>query len=142
MLRSQRLSAVQRIAEKKVEDAARALSAARARLEGQRQQLTQLCSYRDEYGASLPSGGMDIGRLTELRAFISRINQAIEQQQRQIGEAEREFARARDRWLGLRGREQALGKVVERAQGEELLASERQEQSASDERGNRRGSAD
>ncbi len=139
--RSQRLGALQRVAEKRVDDAARGLSAARARLEGERQQLQQLSDYRAEYAAQLTGRQLDAARLCELRAFLGRLTGAIDQQATQIASAEAEFRRARDRWLALRGREQALGKVVERARGEELLADGRREQLASDARSNRRGGA-
>jgi flagellar export protein FliJ len=139
MRRSERLGAVQRIAEKRVDDAAKALSAARAKLEGQQLQHQQLCDYRTEYAGSLANRAMSAGQLIETRAFLARINDAIEQQGEQIDAAQKAFLDARHRWMALRGREQALGKVVERAQGEELQAGERAEQAASDERGNRRG---
>jgi len=137
--RSQRLGVLRRVAEKRVEDAARGLAAARTRLEGQRQQLQQLGDYRAEYAAQLTGRQLDAARLCELRAFLGRLTAAIDQQAAQITSAEAEFLHARTRWLALRGREQALGKVVERARGEEFQADGRREQVESDARGSRRG---
>jgi flagellar FliJ protein len=76
--------------------------------------------------------------LRDYQAFLSRLAEAIKQQQAVVKRAESERDAERLRWQEAAKRAKALGHVVEQWQTEERRASDRREQRESDERAQRR----
>ena len=136
MTRSKRIKPVVDVAERQEQEQAQRLGAARRELEQQRQQLEQLILYRDEYARQFESAGttgLSVARLQDYRVFLSRLNQAIEQQRAAIARTEQACNEQQQHWLASRTRHQALGKVAERYRDEEHQARERRDQIESDE---------
>jgi len=99
--------------------------------------LHELISYREEYSRRYSEscgGGIGAMRLNEYRIFLSRLDQAIRQQQVQVEQARRDCDQKRQHWLASRTRAKALDKVMDRYQREELKDAERREQKEQDER--------
>lgn len=137
MTRSKRMNPVLRVAEHREKDAARRLGQTQQRLRQQQDRLRELIGYRDEYNLKFQQtcgAGVDVKQLQEYRLFLSRLNDAIAQQQRVIVNAEREVEQARAGWLSTRTRSQALDKVRDRFVDAERQEAERREQADLDER--------
>ncbi|MAT65568.1 MAG: flagellar export protein FliJ [Gammaproteobacteria bacterium] len=136
MTRSKRIQPVVDVAERREQEQARRLGAARRELEQQRQQLDQLILYRDEYARQFEqsgNSGLSVARLQDYRVFLSRLNLAIDQQRERIARSEQACEEQRRHWLASRTRAQALDKVADRYREEEHQARERRAQSESDE---------
>ncbi len=136
MTRSKRMKPVKEVAEHREQDAARALGREQDRLAAERGKLQQLIAYRDEYALSFESRGgkgVNARELQNFRAFLGRLNAAIEQQGKVVAQAEQACEAQRRQWLQRRSRSQALGKVMDRYHRDEARERERREQAASDE---------
>ena len=136
MSRSKRLQPVQRITEKREQDAARALGEAQQHLEQLKWQLKELESYREEYRNHYQHSGRNgfsAQQLVQQQQFLAHIDKAIEQQQHAIHQAEAACEERRQRWFQARGRTQALDKVAERYRDDERQAQNRREQKENDE---------
>lgn len=143
MTRSKRMNPVLKVAEHREKDAARRLGQTQQRLQQQQARLRELIGYRDEYNLKFQQtcgAGVDVKQLQEYRLFLSRLNDAIAQQQRVIVNAEREVERARAGWLSTRTRSQALDKVRDRFIHAERQEAERREQADLDERSTQQAS--
>ena len=136
MTRSKRMQTINKVAQKKEQDAARILGQSRQNLQLQNQRLSELMQYREDYTRKFSASGndgMDTRKLNEYRSFLHRLNQAILQQREIITRADRECQLRERAWLGTRTRTQALDKVVERYQHEEQREVDRKEQKVQDE---------
>ena len=137
MMRSRRLDTVVRMAGERERDAAGAFAESRGRLTAQEQRLEMLLGYRAEYEGRFKergAGGMGIGQLQEYRAFLDRLNRAIEQQRAVLTEAQQRMNVDRQCWLDETRRAQSLGKVQERLRGDERRSADAHEQRETDER--------
>ena len=137
MMRSKRLDTVLRIAEDRERDAVGVLAESRGRLVAQEQRLEMLLGYRAEYEGRFKergAEGMAMGQLLEYRAFLDRLNRAIEQQRAALTEAQQRMKVDRQHWLEEARRAQSLGKVQERLRGDERRSADAQEQRETDER--------
>lgn len=137
MVRSKRMESVQRLVDDDASRAAKAFADAKRMLEEQRQRLDQLTTFRQEYRQQLQTSGdhqgIDAHRLRDYRIFLARIDEAIEQQQQIVQRSEQEAAQRRTQWLQVRGRAQALNKVVDRYRSEERQAEDKRHQRQDDE---------
>ncbi len=137
MMRSKRLDTVLRMAGDRERDAVGALAETRRRLVAQEQRLEMLLGYRAEYEGRFKergAEGMAMGQLLEYRAFLDRLNRAIEQQRAALTEAQRRMEVDRQHWLEEAQRAQSLGKVQERLRDDEQRSADAQEQRETDER--------
>jgi flagellar FliJ protein len=137
MTRSKRIQPVLKVAETREREAARRVGESQLQLDQQRARLAELTAYRDEYARrfqSACSGGIDAAMFNDYRAFLTRLNQAIEHQRALIEAGEQAYADCRQRWLDVRRRSQALDKVAERYRRQEVKEENRKEQKESDER--------
>ena len=142
MTRSKRIEPVVRIAENREREAARRVGDSQRNLEAQRARLLELQAYRDDYAkrfAATGSGGLGAAMLHDYRAFLGKLNQAIEHQKRLIQAGERAYEDSRRQWLDSRGRMKALDTVAERYRRDEYRQQERREQNELDERAQRVG---
>jgi flagellar FliJ protein len=137
MMRSKRLDTVLRMAGDRERDAVGVLAETRGRLVAQEQRLEMLLGYRAEYEGRFKersAAGMAMGQLMEYRAFLDRLNRAVEQQRAALTEAQRRMEVDRQHWLEEAQRAQSLGKVQERLRGDEQRSADAQEQRETDER--------
>ncbi len=143
MAQSKRMQPIARLAAERERDAARELVVSRRELEVHRGRLRELCGYRDEYGRRLNEAGVqgiDAAQLRDYRSFLTRLNEAIVEQERLGVVAQRDWEVCTARWQGTRTRTKALDKVVERLRHDEDRRECRREQGESDERAQRRRS--
>lgn len=140
MTRSKRMQSVQHLAHNREQDAVRKLGESQQYLAAQQTKLQELRAYRDEYAKAFESSGgagLDALRIQEYRAFLGRLNQAIQQQESLISQCSARHEQTRQQWLVTRSHSQAIDKVLERYRQQERQQEERREQRELDERAGR-----
>ena len=117
------------------DEAAQIFSQAQQRLLQQQQQLQQLYNFLNEYQQqySALEQGMNIRRILDYQAFVSRINEGIEQARTLVSQCEKECESKRQQWLKLRARSKALQQIAEERRRSERQAEEWREQKEMDE---------
>lgn len=137
---SKRLKPVQQVAESKEKRAAHHMGQARQHLVQEEAKLHQLKEYHQEYLSrfqQVASTGMSASQLQEYRAFLAKLDEAIQQQEKVVAASMASHSSHKDNWKQKRTRTQALGKVVDRYRKEERKAADLTEQKESDENNNR-----
>lgn len=137
MERSKRLAAVKGLEDKRVEGVARALAAARKRLNERKTQLEKLVQYMDEYKKKGQDSAEHNGLFLERRAFLGRLDAAVEAARTRVSQCEQECAALVERWHVQRARARALESAGKRLQATAQKRLDRVEQSNSDEVGAR-----
>lgn len=140
MMRSKRMEPVMQLAQNREQEAARQVGEHQRQLDAQRTRLAELTAYRDEYAQRLTTvagGGLGAAMLHDYRAFLARLNQAIEHQRRLIEQGEHAYEESRRQWLQTRQKTKALDTVTERYRLQERRDEERRLQNESDERAQR-----
>jgi len=141
MKRADRLEPVQRIVDDTEKRMAEHLASAERLVKTCEQKLSELNGYRDDYtqGFEQRAGnGMGARDLLDYQAFISRLNDAINQQAQIVENARQECELHRLRWQDAAKRAKALGHVIHTWQQEERRSEDRREQRETDERAQRR----
>ncbi|MEL7448122.1 MAG: flagellar export protein FliJ [Pseudomonadota bacterium] len=136
MSSSKRLRPVVDHAESQENQQHQKLLQATAQLRAAEQQLAQLQDYRRSYTAGSASGDASaLGSVgwRDRHVFLSRLNEAVSQQQARVGEHQQIVERERQRWVDCRVRAQSLQKVVDKREQRERAAELRREQAAVDE---------
>ncbi|MCP1726440.1 flagellar FliJ protein [Natronospira proteinivora] len=129
--RSERLKPVRKLADKGQQDASRELGHSQQALSEQEARLEQLENYREEYRQMFEGEGdraIDPRRLRDERAFLSRLDEVIRQQQQVVENNMAEYERQREGWLQARTRVNALDRVSDRYRSHEARESDKQEQ--------------
>jgi flagellar FliJ protein len=137
MTRSKRMQSVQHLAHNREQDAVRKLGESQQYLDAQQTKLQELRAYRDEYAKAFESSGgagLSALRIQEYRAFLGRLNQAIQQQETVIAQGSVRHEQTRQQWLATHSHSQAIDKVLERYRQQERKQEERKEQQELDER--------
>jgi len=137
-MRSKRMQPVARHAEQKEQDAVQLFVQAQKILAEAEQQLQQLLAYREEYAGHLSSQvSQSVEQVRNFQAFISKLSRAIEQAHLDIASKKQVCEHHKQLWLKTRSRSQALNRVVEKYQYEELKQQEQIEQKEQDEHAQR-----
>jgi flagellar FliJ protein len=134
---SKRLKPVQQVAASRERNAARTMGQARQHLAQEEAKLAQLKKYHQEYlerFQQVASQGMSANQLQEYRAFLVKLDEAIQQQEQVVAASQANHSSQKSNWKQKHTRTQALGKVVERYRKEERKAADRSEQKETDER--------
>lgn len=137
MRRSERLKSVSRLAENHQRDAARALGKCRQVLDEHNQRLEELISFREEYMCGFQERGrcgVSGAQLIEYRAFIERLDKAVEDQREKVSEAEDTVETNTGLWIKIHGKSKVLDEVITRYRKDERREYVRQEQTESDDR--------
>lgn len=139
MTRSKRMQPVVGVARKRQEDAARQMGERQRDLDAQLGRLEELNSYRAEYARRFEQGAESMTGVgvRDYRLFLSRLNQAIEEQGRRVEQARLELERSRSHWIASRIHGDAIDKVVDRFRQDERRQEARREQARNDEFGQR-----
>lgn len=138
MVPSKRFKPVQRVAKSREDSAARELGNTQRQMREQETKLEELKNYHHEYldrFTEASSNGMSSSQLQEYRAFMSKLETAIDAQEKVVHASHLACSSSKDVWKQKRVRTQALGKVVDRMQTAELKETESREQKESDEHG-------
>lgn len=139
MTRSTRMQPVAHVAQTRQHEAARQMGVCQRARDDQVRQLDELCTYRDEYAGRFETGstGMLGLNVREYRLFLSRLNQAIEEQRHRVEQAEQALEQSRNAWLQSRVHNDAVLKVIDRMQAEERQEAAQRERVENDEVGQR-----
>ncbi len=141
MVQSKRLRPVHRVAESKEQTAARELGDSTRYVHQQEARLEELRRYHAEYLERFHSAakmGMSALQLQEYRAFLSKLERAIREQETIIKDGLNVHRFKKDNWQQKHVRTQALGKVIDRYKHAETKAEDKREQKELDDR-NQRG---
>jgi flagellar FliJ protein len=90
------------LASDRLEAAERRLAQIKQRLQGEEQKLQQLRDFQDEYRRRLGlavASGMDMTRVRDFHAFLSKIDTAIRQQKIEIARSQTEWEEGQRLWL-------------------------------------------
>jgi len=141
MKRAKRLEPVQHIVDEAQKRMAMSVATFEKRLLDGENKLSELVRYKAEYEQGFQqraAGGIGVMEMRDYQAFLSRLAEAIKQQQELVNRARAEAEAERVKWQEALKRSKALGHVVERWQAEERHVTERREQRESDERAQRK----
>lgn len=136
MARAFPLEAVRLVARERAEAAARELGGHGQRLSAAREKLLQLEGFRAQYRGQRDAvlvKGAGAARLRDFDAFLARLEEAVRTQGEELARLEATFEAARERWLDLRRREQAMDVLAARHDGIEAERVRRLDQKAQDE---------
>jgi flagellar protein FliJ len=137
MTRSERLAPVQQVLEHSEQARAREFGEAQRRLAEAESKLVELRSYHGEYLQAYrkrAEDGTSAKALRDFQAFLARLEQALDQQEKVVAAARDAVQNRRSNWQGAARDVKAVESVVDRWRGVEARAGERREQKESDER--------
>lgn len=144
MKRSKRLKSILELIEGREEEITLKLGQARQKLDKAKQSLTSLNTFLGNYTRQFnESGGQGMGirQLMEYRAFLSKINAAIEEQERVISKSEEEIEQLRQVWEQAHRKTMGVQKVLEKSLEDEKRRMEKTLQAEMDEKASRRAGA-
>lgn len=133
--RSKKLEVARSATQKKADEVAAELVAAKSQLSKHSEQRNLLDQYQREYCDHLVSSGQSWSsvQLQEYRAFILSITQALSQQEKLMAEEASKIDLLQQRWVKVRQSEKALGKIVEKMESRQVVENGRLQQNISDE---------
>jgi flagellar FliJ protein len=140
MTRSERMAPVQRVFGETEKTRARELGDAQRRLADAEARLAELATYRGEYQGAFrkrAEDGTSIRALRDFQAFLSRLDDALRQQEQIVATAREHTAGSQRNWQGAARQVKAVASVVGRWQSAEAKAGERRDQKDTDERAQR-----
>ncbi len=135
MKRSERLQVIIDIQMLQEKQALEALGICRQQQQALMQQLKNLQAYRQEYQekyGAFNSPGMTINQLMEFRAFISKLDAAIDAQQQMVAAKDKELMVYRKTWEQKHQKTKGLQKAGETAAKEEIRLEAKREQTEQD----------
>ena len=136
MKRSQRLKNIMTLAEKKEQDAANALGYLNTKISGEEQKRKQLLGYELEYHEKIietGKTGITGATLKTYFGFMSKLNDAANQQIGHIAELEQQVDQVQQYWFKTRGKLKAFESLVTKAEQQEAAELDKQEQKILDE---------
>ena len=145
MGREKRLQPVLKLAQGKVDEAARALGYLNGKIAAEQATRGQLKNYETEYlklmgGGSEPGRKMDVHAVMRYQLFIQRLEVAQIQQNEQIKLLEQQKAQVTQHWIKTQARAKGIGSAIESARREDDVIANRQEQKLFDEFNSQRAS--
>ena len=134
MHRSQRLQPVLHLASESETEEARRLYAMRMQLHREEMQLQELMNYQKNYEAgACRSGSVAPQQLSMYQQFLSRLHDALEQQEQKRQHFARMLEQQRQRWNEAHVKVQSLSQLITKYVHEEQRQEARREQRAMDE---------
>ncbi|MCG8429174.1 MAG: flagellar export protein FliJ [Chromatiales bacterium] len=141
MAPSKRFKPVQRVAKSREQNAAKELGNSQRNVRDQESKLEELKRYHREYLEQFESSarqGMSASQLLEYRAFISKLELAIAEQEKIVLASKSDCSTKKEQWQHKHVRTKVLNKVMDRYTTAENRASEKKDQKETDDR-NQRG---
>lgn len=135
-LKSKRIAPVNKLAEKKEQEAASDFGACNSQLQSMQNQLRKLYQYRDDYNRQFTQAtqaGMDSTRLQDYLKFINNINHSIDKVLEQVEKKKSECEQKKQVWLEKHQKVRIYTRVTEHFLKEEQTAANKAEQKQSDE---------
>ncbi len=142
MKKSERLKSIVGIQSQQEKQALEALGMCQRQHLAMTEQLRNLQLYRQEYTTkydAIETRGASVSEIMEFRAFITKLDKAIDAQQQTVDAKNKELMRFRKNWEQKHQKTKSLQKIVDQAAGEESKLADRLEQLAQDERASRYG---
>lgn len=144
MKKSKRLAPVRQIKERDEKEAAKRLGDAQQGLNAAIKQLEELQQYRQDYYTTLSSGqptgstkvspGVPATVLEKYQMFLAKLNGVVERQQETVEQYRQHVETHRQKWVEANARLKSMDDLIARAQEEEALFLDKQEQKLIDER--------
>lgn len=133
--RSERIGKLVELASQRADKAARRLGEHGQRLQQATVIKDELAKFRSLYGEqrSRPGQVMSAGALWNSHQFLSRIDQALQQQEQDLGKQTQQSHLLRQQWLQARQRTDALQRVVDKLQAADQSRRLKLEQETADE---------
>jgi flagellar FliJ protein len=135
MIKSKRFEPIHEIASTSARDLSGHMGEAGRKVAELERQLEQLQAYRDEYvrNSTQSDVAMDAVKLQNYRSFLERLGDALNQHQKSLDLARKEFDKRRAQWSEKRIEAESLNRAVDRFRKEEQNAADRREQREGDE---------
>ncbi|TIC81425.1 flagellar export protein FliJ [Crenobacter intestini] len=124
------------LAQKAQQQAADRMQAAQVQLAAQEERLAQVDAFIADYQGRLVDagrGGMGVERYLDFRAFLGKLTDARQTQEREVDRARQRFVLEREAWLAQRRKLKAYQTLAEREAARGQLAQRRREQKLVDE---------
>ena len=140
MKKSQRIQTIVDIKAQQEKKSLEAFGDSQRRHQDAQQQLDHLRQYRQEYLDKFQNHagvGMNVTALIDFRAFIEKLDQAINGQVQLVQQIELEVMNKRKTWENMHQHTQSLQKVFDGIVAEELKIENKREQVESDDRSSR-----
>lgn len=131
MNKSVKLQPIAKISQQQERNAARSHGDSIRQVEQQQQQLNELINYRNQYLNAFRSAGesgLPASQMQDYRLFLSRLDDAIAQQQQQVMNGQQQCEIKQEKWMHKRSRSKMVNKVVEKRQLTEHREMEKREQ--------------
>lgn len=144
MKRSKRLKSILELIVTREEEVSMKLGQARQKLEKAETSLSGLQNFLANYTQKFNQStehGMGIRQLMEYRAFLAKINAAIEEQQKVVEKNEAEIVKLKQLWEQAHRKTMGVKKVLEKSLDEENRRTEKALQAEMDEWASRRSGA-
>jgi flagellar FliJ protein len=138
--KSTRFQTVVRFTESKEEKAAKRLAESQKNLADQQSRLQSLTQYKDEYAQNFTQVGQQGMRATQVRdyqAFMVKLQEAVDQQQRMVEIAVQTLEDSKKQWMLSRNETRKANTLLERYLLQERRLQDKLEQKDSDERAQR-----
>ena len=138
---SDRFKPIQKVVSQKERKAAVELGESLKQRDEANQRLTELKEYLAEYlerFAKAARNGLTSSQIMEYQVFISKLEAAIEQQEKVVARSERACDSSKQQWRGRYTKSKAMDNAVDRMRLNERKNQDRREQAESDERAQRK----
>ncbi|MEJ1354687.1 MAG: flagellar export protein FliJ [Candidatus Sedimenticola sp. (ex Thyasira tokunagai)] len=136
MVSSKRFKPVQRVAESREQRAAREFGDSQRLMQAEEERLLELRRYHQEYldrFEDTARRGISAGQMQEYRAFIAKLDLAINQQMQVVEASHQEFVIRKESWKKRHVRTKVLEKAVDRIRQSERKTIDLREQKEQDE---------
>ena len=133
MKKSKRIQTLVNLAQKKVDAVAKQLAAQQAKVLQDKEKLTQLEEYAEQYRSEKNLMGMNAYLTTNYQHFVDRLGQAIQQQKQVIARSEQQAAFVQQQWMKARSKEKSMDWLQKKYLTAEQVVEQKQEQAQSDE---------
>jgi len=142
MKKSQRLNVIVELNARNEQTSLKALGAVQQQKQAAETQLENLKQYRQDYELkyqSIAKVGLNIKQLLEFKAFMSKLDQALAEQEQVVASVGKQLIVSRKKWEQQHQKTKSLQKVCEAAIKDELKVEEKREQNEQDDRATRIG---
>ena len=137
MKKSKRMQILVDLAKRNEDDVAKSVATEQSRLQHDQQKLQELKDYAEQYDQQRNLIGLSPYLTTNYQHFVDRLQQAIKQQESQVGRSQQSVNMAMKRWQEARAKTQGMDWLKDKSVSEEVAAEDRQDQKQIDEFANR-----
>jgi flagellar protein FliJ len=133
---SKRLKPIKKLAESKEKAAAQSLGKSVEYQKMQMNKLAQLMNYRAEYVRSMSEKtqqGMYGDQLQQYHLFLTKLDTAIQHQEKVVAESEQSLAESQDNWRMDNSRTNAISSAIDKMKAKENKQQEKRENAQIDE---------